>query len=603
MANLSAMEMLPGKWGWAMAAGGHGVTLATLNELIRRFPRKWLLFTASIAGVVTSLSIVLIGNSLKLLTDSAVAGDLRAFLRNVAAVLAVLGVRAGASWLGWMSRGYYAEAGVARIREDVVGHFTAAQMAEIDRYDAGDFISRLTTDLDRTRRFAQDDMNSLIATSLTGLLVFAYLCWLNWKLTVLMTLSVPVIVYAGSVFTKGMEELSREAQEHLAAANSVARDALAGVEVVKAFNLAEIMDHKYDQAISGAVGRGILLAKKTSLLAWSSQSASNLPFAILFAAGGWWVIKGSMTAGGLVAFLNLFSYLTMPVSQIPGLLGRVKTEMAVTGRVFDILRLEEEPRGGPVTAPRASDEVIDVQELTFAYRQNQPPVLRGISFSVRQGEKVAIVGPTGSGKSTLFKLLLGLYPASSGSVEVLGHPVTAWDLAALRDHVALVTQDTWLFSGTIYENIALGRPSAGRDDVIRAAKLAGIHDFVASLPAGYDTQVGELGGRLSGGQRQKIVIARAILKDAAVLLLDEPTASLDAESELEVQRALDQLVAGRTCLTIAHRLSTVLASDRILVLDQGVLVEQGTHAELLDRNGLYKRLYTGQLASGRGGES
>ncbi|HRE29730.1 MAG TPA: ATP-binding cassette domain-containing protein, partial [Anaerolineales bacterium] len=272
-------------------------------------------------------------------------------------------------------------------------------------------------------------------------------------------------------------------------------------------------------------------------------------------------------------------------------------------RVFDLLDQPAERATGIVSTPaREAGPALAIERLTFAFPEADLPVVKDVSFTVPRGQTVALVGPSGSGKSTLLKLILGHYPTPPGSIHLLGHDLNDWQLSAARDQLALVAQDTYLFPVSLGENIRLGRPEATPAEVERAARLANIHDFIAGLPDGYATLAGERGARLSGGQRQRIALARAILKDAPILLLDEPTSALDTESESLVQQALETYSRGRTTLVIAHRLSTIKNADHVVVLEDGSVVEQGTHDALLVRGGLYLELYRRQF-NGASGEA
>jgi ATP-binding cassette, subfamily B, bacterial len=313
--------------------------------------------------------------------------------------------------------------------------------------------------------------------------------------------------------------------------------------------------------------------------------------------GGYLVIQNQLTFGSLFAFINLLNFVVNPLGSLPNIIASISEASGAAQRIFEILDHEVERKSGSTSQPqKESASVIRFKDVDFAYQANTP-VLKGLNLDIQQGQTVAIVGHSGGGKSTLLKIILGYYPLPGGQVSLFGRDLQEWQLAAARNQMAFVAQDTYLFPVSIAENIRCGKPDATQAEIEGAARLANIHDFIATLPEGYNTLVGERGARLSGGQRQRISLARAILKDAPILLLDEPTSALDTESETLVQEALDRFTANRTTLVIAHRLSTIKDADRVLVLDEGKIAEEGTHEDLMARGGLYLDLYQKQFAS------
>jgi ABC-type multidrug transport system fused ATPase/permease subunit len=302
-----------------------------------------------------------------------------------------------------------------------------------------------------------------------------------------------------------------------------------------------------------------------------------------------------MTFGSLFAFINLLNYVVNPLGSLPNILASMSEASGAAQRVFKLIDYIPERLDGRAIKPSATQtRVIDLNHVSFSYEKDSP-ILKDVSFSIEKGKRVAIVGPSGGGKSTVLKLLLGYYPLPDSYIYLFGADLNTWQLKSARQQMAYVAQDTYLFPISIAENIRLGRLGASQVEVEQAARQANIHDFIVSLPGGYDTLAGERGARLSGGQRQRISLARAILKNAPVLLLDEATSALDTESEALVQEALERFMVDRTTVVIAHRLSTIKNADRVLVLDDGKIVEEGTHAELIAQGGLYQELYQRQF--------
>ena len=566
-----------------------------LRQLLGTLPRLWLLVVGVLLTMLISASFVYLGHLLRALMDAALGLDWLTFWKVSYLFLGLQLARFLLIYTRTKTVGAYAEDGVTRVRQTVVERIARLPMAELSQIHSGDFVSRLTNDLNRIRVFIRQTLIGLIDQPLTGVLAFAYLCWLDWRLTLLLTLVMPLILFVSLLLSKPMGRLSKERQEWLAQVNSVAQDTITGIEVARAFNLTETLNEKYKDAVDRTVKASAALASRRALMMGSSFFMSIIPFLLLFGIGGYWAIRGDMTPGSLIAFVSLLNHLTNPMAQLPRLVGEFRADMAAAKRVLDILDLRVEPTGGASHVDTADPEAIAVEDLRFCYPNRDRTALDGISFSVKRGKTVAIVGPSGSGKTTLFRLLLGLYEYQGG-IDIFGRELRDWSLEALRKRIAFVSQDTYLFPGTITENIAYGRPGATPTEIAAAARAANANEFISGLPQGLDTSVGELGGKLSGGQRQRIAIARAILKDAPILLLDEATSALDTRSEALVQEDLDEFMADRTTLVIAHRLSTIKSADWLLVLDDGRIAEEGTHADLLAAGGLYHHLYTRQFA-------
>jgi ABC-type multidrug transport system fused ATPase/permease subunit len=483
------------------------------------------------------------------------------------------------------------------VREMLFGRVVGMPIARLEEGHSGDLISRCTNDLDAAFAMLNNLSDFSVALFMGGI-GFGIIFALSWKLGlaglalgfILLGLSIPAV--------RVLRQRSEAVQASLGKMTERFSDLLAGLSVARMLGCVDRFQVVYAAASSDVAAREIARARAQAafdaaqgFVGWA-QSLGLLAFSLLLFRGGelfvgavWAVVRVQGNASWLFQSLGQF-------------VATVQKGVAGGKRVFEVLDepLERPGRAPAEGPPRTTQLVLDVRELGFLYSADgtDKTALRGVNFAVTQGEVVALVGPSGSGKSTLVKLLLGLYPEYTGEILVCGMDLRDCDLLHLRQRIAYVPQDAYLFDGTIAENIAMGKPDASREEIVQAASTAHAHDFILEQPDGYETKVGERGARLSGGQRQRIAIARALLRDAPILLLDEATSALDAESERLVQDAISVLMQGRTTLAVAHRLSTIEAADRILVMDGGRIIEEGTHRELLAVGKAYSALHAAQ---------
>ena len=483
---------------------------------------------------------------------------------------------------------------VTDLRRDLYRQILRQPLSFFTKNPTGLLISRVTNDVTFLQGAVSEAVTSLLKDSFTLAALVFVIFWRDWQLAIIASLVFPLAVYPIAQFGRRMRRIATESQVSMGDLISLLQETITGNRIVKAFGMEEHENRRFAQENE----RQFKLAMKSvTVRAVSSplmEFLGGVGIAAIIFYGGWQVIAGTSTPGTFFSFLAALLMLYEPVKRLTNVNNTIQQGLAGAERIFEVLDTEPEIQNRPGAAELPSiQREISIEGVTFRYEED--PVLRDVYLKIRAGEVVAFVGMSGGGKTTLVNLIPRFYDVNEGRVAIDGTDIRDVTLESLRAQIGIVTQQTILFNDTVRGNIAYGDVRRSDEDVSRAAKAANAHDFILKLPLGYDTVIGEQGVKLSGGERQRISIARALLKDAPILIVDEATSSLDTESEIEVQDALEKLMKGRTTLVIAHRLSTIRNADRIIVLVDGRIVEEGTHESLLEKRGEYFKLHNLQF--------
>ncbi len=570
-------------------------SLAVLKLLWRHLkPYRRQALGAGVALVVAASGVLGLGFALRHLVDQGFAtGDAGQLDNTVLVLLGVVVLLAAATFWRFSLVSWIGERVVADLRRAVYERVVRLSPAFFEVNKTGEILSRLTTDTTLLQVVVGTSVSQALRNALLFLGGSVLLLVTSPKLTGLVFLVVPAVVLPILVFGRRVRRLSRDSQDRVADIGSRVDETLSAIRTVQAFTHEALESERFGAVAEGAFQTAV---QRIRARAWLTALVILLVFgavSLILWTGGHDVVAGRLSGGELSAFVFYAVVVASAVGALSEVIGDLQRAAGAMERLVELLETEPDIKAPaePTLLPLPAKGAVALEAVDFRYpAQAERPTLAGLSFRVEPGERVALVGPSGAGKTTVFQLLLRFYDPLAGRLTFDGLDLRALDPQALRGQIGLVPQEPMIFSGTALENIRYGRPEASLEAVRAAARAAQALEFLEALPQGFDTFLGERGVRLSGGQRQRVAIARALLKNPPLLLLDEATSALDAESERAVQLALDGLMAGRTTLVIAHRLATVLKADRILVLDQGRLVEQGTHASLIRQGGLYARL-------------
>ena len=561
------------------------------ESLLEPVKRYWYLFMIYIVMSYILTQVVVSGSRrIASATDNLFAGEQIILSELIMPFLLLTAIGTLAAFMKSIMKNTFSINVQTAIKNMTTKKLVRLQYSYFDQTGTGTLMNKLIADVYQVEGLFSEVIPEFIVGLITILTVSIYIFTMNAKLFLVTVISYPLLLWLANILSKKMGKLSGNRRMLYDDLENTALDTFNGMIVGRSYNLYieiekrihnvvyEILENEYTRTKIGAISQML-----GNIIRW-------IPRIICYLFALYEVLNGSLTVGSLLAFVMLLDQIVHPFGEIPGIINAIREQWISFQRIDEIIKEPDEVSGTGVFSPVSGEPIIELANIDFSY-DGERRIFQNLNMRIEHGKQVAFVGASGGGKSTIFRILCGFYLPKNGTYQLYGHTYEEWDVKALRSQMALVSQNVFLFSGSIAENIAYGREGSTREEVISASKNANIHDFIMGLPNGYDTQVGERGAKLSGGQRQRISIARAFLKDAPILLLDEPTSAVDVETEKLIQEALDRISVGKTVLTIAHRLSTIEHADVIFVFDQGRIVESGTHKELLANGIVYQSLY------------
>ena len=482
-----------------------------------------------------------------------------------------------------------------QMRHDVFENLTRLPVSYFDRYQTGDIISTITYDVDTVNQSLSTDLLQILQSTITVVVSFMMMLTIAPKLVLIFLFTIPITVFFTRWLTKRVRPLFRRRSARLGQLNGFVEEMLSGQKTVRAYGREDAVLEEFDEKNAAAVEAYTVAEANGTITGPSVNCINNVSLALVCVFGSMLFMKGQVGLGDLSSFVQYSRKFSGPINEVANIIAELQSAFAAAERVFTLIDAEPEPEDAP-DAKVLTEVTGDVRlnNVDFSYIPGTP-IIEGLNLQAKPGSLTAIVGPTGAGKTTIINLLMRFYDVQGGAVYVDGQDIRSVTRASLRRSYTMVLQDTWLFHGTIFDNIAYGKPGATMEEVVQAAKAAHIHSYISRLPEGYNTVLSDNGTSISKGQKQLLTIARAMLLDAHMLILDEATSNVDTRTEQHIQAAMRELMKDKTCFVIAHRLSTIRSADNILVLDGGKVVEQGTHEVLMAKGGFYHKLYQAQF--------
>ena len=574
--------------------------MAILRKVLRRIRRYWMGLVASLLlatlYVVMSLYIpILVGNAIDCIVDAGRVDfpAMWGYLRNVAICAAVAAL---AQWLMNQINNHMTYGVTRDIRNEAFRHIQVLPLSYLDKQPQGDVVSRVTADVDTFADGLLMGFTQLFTGVMTILGTLIFMVRIHWGIALVVVCITPLSLLVANFIATRTYSMFKLQSVTRGEQTGLIDETIGNIKVVQAFGHEKASMEQFDE-INGRLQKASLRAIFfSSLVNPSTRFVNSVVYAGVGLSGALIAISGGITVGNLTSFLNYANQYTKPFNEISGVVTELQNALACAGRVFELIEAPARtPEPEHPERPEKVEGAVEIKDLRFSYTSDKP-LIGDFNLSVKPGQRVAIVGPTGCGKTTFINLLMRFYDPDGGEILLDGVNTQKMNRGELRRSVGMVLQDTWLKAGTIRENIAMGKPEASDEEIVAAAKQAHAHSFILRLPQGYDTVIGESGGSLSQGQKQLLCIARVMLCLPPMLFLDEATSSIDTRTEIKIQKAFDTMMRGRTSFIVAHRLSTIREADRILVMRDGHIVEQGKHEELLAKNGFYAKLYQSQFA-------
>ncbi|WP_262177230.1 ABC transporter ATP-binding protein [Saccharococcus sp. Marseille-Q5394] len=576
-----------------------------MGDSIKRYmkfvkPYNWQIVLTILIGIVKFAIPLFIPYLIKIVIDDIIMADTltdaektkQLFLWMGGTVLLFFIIRPPVEYYRQYFAQYVSNKILYDIRENLYGHLQRLGLRYYSNTRAGEVISRVINDVEQTKNFVTIGLMNVWLDLATIIIATCIMLTMDVPLTIVTLLAFPFYAYSVKHFFGKLRDLTRKRSQALADVQSYLHERVTGISVIKSFALEDTEQERFDRTNGNFLDKAIDHTKWNAKAFAVVNTITDVAPLLVISYAGYQVINGSLSVGVMVAFIAYIDRLYNPLRRLVNASTSLTQSFASMDRVFELM---EEPydikdKSGAKALPHIEGE-IQFDHVDFSYGEDEEPVLRDVNFTVKPGETVALVGMSGGGKSTIVSLIPRFYDVTEGSIRIDGHDLRDIQLKSLRDQIGLVLQDSILFSDSVKSNILMGNPEASDEEVIAAAKAANAHDFIESLPEGYDTTVGERGVKLSGGQKQRIAIARVFLKNPPLLILDEATSALDLESEALIQESLERLASDRTTLIVAHRLSTITHADKIFVIDHGELKEIGSHEELMAKQGIYYNLF------------